>query len=175
MIYANPIFLSLTAINAILYRLGGVGEVNSKEGWFCSLLYSMGFRMFRKIWRRMGCALTTTATVVYLMLIKGVLTLDCALPIFISTGLLAVMLTTYHDWITGGHEDWRCWMMTGLCYGLSYLPLMYCGVPWLLIVLRSVALALLTTVWSETLDVATAEELGRGALLNLTLPILFIG
>lgn len=95
---------------------------------------------------------------------------------FLSAGLLAFALTTYHDYLSpdGKKETWLCWLVTGFCYGLAAIPLLWSGIPLWAIIGRAIVLAGLTTWVSERSGKVLTEEFWRGALILLTLPILKI-
>ena len=85
-------------------------------------------------------------------------------------------LSTYHDYLApdGSSENWICWIMTGLCYGLAALPLIWCGVHWYLIIARAVILAI-TIMWlRERTGKVFKEEFFSGLLYTASLPILLL-
>jgi hypothetical protein len=141
------ILLALTIASAILYRMGGASG-------------------YDKLWRRIGCAIVATG----------------ALFLFISPHwafilhalLLYAGLTTYHDYFNDGKENWVCWLITGLVYGLAALPLAWAGVNMYAILIRSVVLGIGTMVISEGSSNVYVEEFGRGGLIPLTIPILLL-
>ena len=139
------IFSILIIVNSLLYRMGGMA------GW-------------DKLWRRIGCAVVTTGAFLIF--------LPPHWSFILHALLLYAALTTYHDYLNKGKENWLCWLTTGLVYGAAAFPLMLTGVGWLTVVIRAVVLGLATMIWSEYEGNATREELGRGALLILTIPIL---
>lgn len=89
-------------------------------------------------------------------------------------------LSTYHKWLnklfgkTTEDSWWFNWLAYGLGIGLAILPVTFLGISWYLIVLRAIVLGLAMMVWSELNDNAVWEECGRGVLIILTLPILFM-
>jgi len=103
--------------------------------------------------------------------------LYCFLASFILT---ALGLSTYHKWLnkyfnkSTDDSHYFNWLAHGLGIGLALLPVIYLGISWYLIVLRAVVLGLSIMVWSELNDNAVWEECGRGAIIILTIPILFI-
>jgi len=123
-----------------------------------------GSDRYSKKWRRFGCAIVTTGALF--------LFLSPHWTFAIHLILLYAFLTTYHDYLNNGKENWLCWLVTGICYGLAALPLIWAGVSPYSILIRSVVLGVTTMLWSEWRDNAVEEELGRGALIMLTLPIL---
>lgn len=152
------IWLVASILSGILYRLGGKG----------------GFPNAKLI-RRLGCSLVTILT----MLLLGLYGKSLAKNIVLYFGTFVLLfgtLTTYHDYLAEdkSSEDWPCWAMTGLCYGLSAIPLAWAGVHWFAIFIRAFVLGFLTMAWSEKISNATWEERGRGFLIPFTLPILLI-
>lgn len=138
----------LSALSAYLYRVGGRG----------------GFKN-NKLVRRIGIPLLCYLP--YLLITLG---WQSWFLILLSTSLLYFSLTTYHDYLApnGTSENWLCWLMTGLCYGLSALPLIpIIGIyP---IILRSIELALFTMIWSEAFSDVEWEERGRGFAIMFSL------
>lgn len=138
--------------------------------FFAGILYHLGGQG-RKIIRRAG--LPVFSYIPGLLLILGAK----GWPLYIlSAGLLAFALTTYHDYLSpdGKRENWLCWLITGLVYGLAALPLIWAGVHWYAIIGRSIVLGGLTMWVSERSGKVLTEEFWRGALIILTLPILII-
>jgi hypothetical protein len=91
----------------------------------------------------------------------------------ISFLLTWAALTTY--WKKKGTDArWWNWFLHGFMIGLSSIPLAWIGIAWWLILIRAVVLGITMMIWSDLNDNAVKEELGRGALIVLTLPILFL-
>ena len=85
-------------------------------------------------------------------------------------------LSTYHDYLApdGSSENWLCWLVTGFIYGLSALPLIWCGIHWWMILVRAVVLGL-TIMWLRTrTGKVLLEEVGSGILYCISMPILLI-
>jgi len=139
--------VALAILTAILYRMGGSDE-------------------YPKAVRRFGCPITVLASL-YILGIHG--------PwwaYLVSYLALYGALTTYHDYLTDdGSENWICWLMTGLVYGLAMFPFFAL---WKMVLARSLVLAVFTCIWSEGQSDPVWEELGRGFLLGITIPILII-
>jgi hypothetical protein len=150
------IWLGISSLSGFLYTLSGKG----------------GFKDAKAI-RRFGCPLLIYG---YLWLIRPSLGLHGAIFGVFAYVLTALALSTYHDYLSpdGTSENWLCWLMTGLCYGLAAFPLFWAGIHWYMIGIRAVVLAILTMVWSEKIGWDRLEEFGRGALLIITLPLLLI-
>lgn len=141
-------WLGFSGLSAFLYRLGGKG----------------GFPNAKLI-RRLGCALITLILWIVLYGFKMG-------HIWAYLGFLALnyaALSTYHDY-TGFDNFW----LTGLCYGLSALPITLITGHWLGFGIRSVALAITIGLWSDKIGDATTEELGRGFLYTATILLLTI-
>ena len=142
----------LAIISAVLYRVAGMG----------------GFPNAKLI-RRLGCPLVFLWAIwlkgfslAYLGVYMGILALSYA------------AMSTYHDYLNNGDENWVCWLMTGFVYGLAAFPLVWIGVAWHLILIRAVVLSLATMLWSEWINWDILEGGGRGALYILTVPILYV-
>lgn len=153
------IILSICCItSAVLYRLGGIGDPFSGK--------------FRDI----GCSVIT---VIALLSFSEDYSFQFILANIVHAGLLFASLTTYNKWtndLFGRRKDrmyWHNWLVTGLFYGLSALPLLFI-IPWYWIVLRALVLSGLMTAWCESVKNTTIEEAGRGFLITATLPILVI-
>lgn len=142
----------LSVLSGVLYRAGGYG------------------RPFDGKYRDFGCAFLACLTIHILGIRVG---FWIHLIHFI---LLFSSLTTYHDYLAKekGKEDLRCWLATGFCYGLSAIPIAIVTGLWLGFWIRTVVLAILTMIWSETQSKVELEEGGRGFLIVATLPLLLI-
>lgn len=69
---------------------------------------------------------------------------------------------------------WWNWMLCGLAYGLAALPVCWAFGLWWGFFYRMLYLAVLITLWSENMESAKWEEIGRGALIVASIPILLI-
>jgi len=94
----------------------------------------------------------------------------------LTYGLNAAALSTYHDYLAPDKlsENWACWAITGLAYGLAAFPLVWTGFHLGFILIRAAALAVLICLWSEWISRDWLEEGGRGFLYIATLPLLTI-
>lgn len=136
------ILIISTIVCGELYRLGGKG----------------GFKNAKAI-RRFGCPLVWMIT---FFLLKG-FSLQYWYLYLITYILSAVAMSTYHDYLTkDGSEDWKCWLLTGACYALAALPLMWAGLNLFWFIIRVIATAVVTMVWSEIFGNVEIEERGRG-------------
>lgn len=133
-------------------------------------LYHLGGQ-WQKMFRRAG--LPILCYIPALLILFG---LSGWILYILSAGLLSLALTTYHDYLSpdGKRETWLCWLVTGLCYGLASLPLIWAGINWYAIIGRAIVLAGLTTWISERSGKVLTEEFWRGAIILLTIPILKI-
>lgn len=148
-------WLAGCVLSAVLYRMGGSEDYDT-------------------VWRDWVLPLTSLG-LVYLY------TNTLHWSYILSYGLLGGSLTTYNKWASrlAGYGDDEVhnpsWYVTGLFYGLAFLPLVLMGIDWKLIVLRAGLLSLLVAMWSQTQSDAVTEECGRGLCINCTIPLLFLG
>ena len=141
-------WLGLSIACAIAYHIAGKG----------------GFK-WAKLIRRLGCSLL--ALCLFLALKGFTLGFWWAYGLFIILNYGA--LSTYHDYI--GYD---CFWLTGLFYGLSALPLVWCGVHLLNILIRSIFLAI-SIGWIRSKSGKTfTEEFWSGFLYCASVPILLI-
>jgi len=155
---ANKVWLLIIAAiaSSITYRIGGKG----------------GFKNAKAV-RRFGCSL------IALIAIWITVGFDAAYWwVYPLTYILqALALSTYWDTIFSpdkNDENWACWLATGAGYSLATLPLMFTGVHWYAIAGRSIVLGLSIMGLRERTGKDWLEEIGSGALLILTIPILTI-
>jgi len=147
------IFIFLTILSSIFYRLGGIGKpypVKIRDG---------------------GCPLVAL-TLLWLLGssgLQGVFLLKIGL-FLVTYGLMFASLTTY--WKKGVDAKAINWFFHGFGVGISCLPLTWLGIDWWLILARAVILGITMMWWSENNDDVLWEEGGRGALIILTLPVL---
>ncbi len=132
---------ALSILTAVLYRMGGSDK-------------------YPKSVRRFGCPIPVLLS----LYIAGIQSPWWAY--LISYFALYGTLTTYHDYLTkNGSENWLCWLVTGIFYGLAFLPFL---VVWPMVLIRAGVLGVLTMIWSEVNDNPVWEECGRGFLLCIT-------
>lgn len=154
MVGKTVVWLVISVISALLYWLGGRSWGN-------------------KAIRRFGCPLVVYG---YLWWLKSFSGLKSAILLVCAYILTALALSTYHDYLAPDKtsENWLCWLMTGLCYGLAAFPLIWTGIHWYLILIRAIILAI-TIMWlRERTGKDWLEEMGSGFLLCVTIPILLI-
>ena len=149
------IWIGMSILSGILYRLGGSAK---KENW-------LDFARNSKT-RDIGCSLLSLGLVgSYLGLKTGFLWLYA-----IVFGLSWGFLSTYWDFITSNDNFY----LHGLGCGLAFIPLYWAGLSWWLIGIRAIILAVSMGLWSKAIGWDVAEEMGRGGILVLTLPILLL-
>lgn len=143
----------LTAIAAflggILYRLGGIGKpFNTKVRDIGVPILSLG------VLGLMGARASW-----YLWLL--------------TFGTMFGAMTTYCKF---GQEDvkWWNWLLTGMLYGLSALPITFALGHWGGFIARTIFLMGSVSGWSEAVSWDTLEEWGRGFLFVVSIPFLMI-
>jgi len=140
--------LIASVVGAIIYRMGGSDEYNTK-------------------WRDLG--IPTLVTIVLLCFGPGFSgSILGALCYFLTFGLVFAAQTTYFKQKGQDAKAWN-WMLVGLANGLALAPYTFLTGQWLAFVVRTVALIIMITAWSEWKDNAIEEELGRGFLIIATL------
>lgn len=151
------IFIALTALSGWFYRLGGMGDDGRKE-------YNYAPKwLFNTKARDIGCALCGWLFMIIFFNNPWWAHLAGGVMLFGS-------LTTYWDTVFGFDNHW----FHGFMCALAYFPYAIANVGWVGFGVRCIALAIsmgLVSTLSEDDDV---EEVGRGAFLILTLPLLFI-
>lgn len=148
------IILLLTVLCALFYRLGGAAKTGQ---WYDFILNTKA--------RDFGCAACLTGGLAILGYAHWTLVL--------TFGLMFGSLTTY--WKKGPDARWFNWALVGLGFSLAVLPTVIVHDLWLGFGIRTFVLTSLVALWSEFVGDAVVEELGRGALIILTLPLLIIG
>lgn len=146
------IVLVASIISGILYRMGGAGKP-----------FNTKFRDFG----------VPTIGIALLLYIYPHYDWKTLLSYFLTFGLYFGSMTTY--WKKKGVEaKWWNWMLTGLGYGLAFLPFAYVSGKWVGFVLRCIICSLTTMIWSEKINNAVVEEFGRGFIATATIPLLLI-
>ncbi len=128
-----------------LYRLGGSKDFDTK-------------------YRDVGCAAITCALAGYLLVWSWTLIL--------CFGLMWGALSTY--WKRTPNAKWYNWLTTGIMYSVAMLPYVIAEGLWVGFISRTIILGALTMIWSELISNDVQEELGRGALLTLTIPLILV-
>lgn len=136
----------VSLVSAILYRLGGIGRP---------------FRSWMRDW-------VIPLPVCIWLWCNGV----HSWWLLLSYALMGGGLTTYYDSVpfNKGKDNFY---MHGFFIGLALIPLA-AWIPWWAILLRSVVLGALMGIWCHIWGNDWTEELGRGAFIGLTLPILLV-
>lgn len=94
--------------------------------------------------------------------------------LIICFGVMYASLTTYFK-KKNTDATWINWMLVGVAFSLSILPIVCVFHLWFGFFARSVAVISLIIFWSETNGNAVCEELGRGFIPVATLPLLMVG
>lgn len=146
------IVILLTIVSGILYRLGGWEKGNTKI-------------------RDLGCPSVTLLTI-FLLGLYGNLAIT-TLSYFITFLFMFGALTTYWDFVpfNKGKDNFY---MHGFFVGLSTIPCMLLGIHLYSVLIYSVSLAVLMGLWCKLWTNDIVEEVGRGALIILTLPLLLL-
>ena len=152
--------LAAVVLSAFAYRVGGMSkqEAAQKIPWFPQVLVKGWFRDLNCTLLALGWALAFLPQVAWWRYaVAGV--------------LMYAALTTYWDdsplnWWKGCDNFYLHGFMIALAFGFIRLSW---GLP-----VRCVALGLLMGVWCDMFCDVDVEELGRGAFIALTLPILFL-
>ena len=138
--------IGLILIGSFAYHMGGQGQ---------------------KLYRRIGTNLC--AILIFCLLNPAMQVWWYLIPLTILTQYLC--LSTYWKF---NEPDvlWFHWVITGAFYGLSALPLLWCGVSMIGFAIRTVIL-LIGTVWiSERSNKVFVEEFFRGFLFTSSMAIL---
>ena len=152
-----------TLITAVLcaftYRFGGCSKEEGRQK------YPWAPKWVFKSWvRDFGCSLFS---------IFWVIIFYPQVPWYvylISMGWCYGMITTYWDEVF----KYDCFAFHGFMIGVSYLLLAWGSGMWMGYIVRSAFLGLSMGVLSALTGNVDKEELGRGALIGLTLPILLM-
>jgi len=145
--YRLGIWLILCCLSAILYRMGGSREFNTK-------------------FRDVGVPLCVLGSVVLLG--------EWHWSGIISAVLMFGAMTQYWKGDRGDCE-WYDWFITGLMYAVAWIPYCYYTGNSYGFAIYVIIISIGTTLWSEVNDSAVAEELGRGFLVTFFAPLLASG
>lgn len=157
------IILFMSILSGLLYRAGGSAKVGK---WYDFVLNTKA--------RDAG----VPAIFVITMILLG----HWHWSLILCFGALWGACTTYNKWVCKlfGRKDkskvyWEGWFITGLFYGLSTLPLIIAtGDNYTGLFVRSIVLAVITCLWSESIGSDEWEEFGRGFVIIATIPLLFV-
>lgn len=127
--------------------------------------------------KKFGCSICLLVGIWLLLGFRLSLWAYYTLVFWASFGLVG----TYHDYlgkkgILPNGEEYQeetlpCWIMTGLGYGLVALPLLWAGVSWQLIALRTIALMIAIPLIRKIPSVHI-QEAGSGFLYLISLKLL---
>lgn len=146
------VWLGLSILSGIFYRMGGSDKYNTK-------------------WRDIGCMLCAMLVLIF----NGSLVYNVSMIIglVLTAGLTFVSLTTYFK-KKNTDAMWWNWTLVGLAWGLATLPFVFITQHWLGFILRTIFLGGSVTFWSQGIGDVKWEETGRGVLLTFTMPLLLI-
>lgn len=147
------IWLSSSILAGILYRLGGSIQTKIRDLGVPAIAtgYLLTLGLKGQIWGLWGLIVALVA----------------------HFGILFSSLTTY--WKPKGQPaHWYNWLLTGLGYSLSALPIAWITGHWIGFAIRCVVLTASVTLWSEFISEVNLEEGGRGFAIVATLPLLVI-
>lgn len=154
------ILAGLTILSGLLYRMGGAGDEGRKAfPWLPSWAFNTKAR-------DVGCALCCTAGM-FTILIGFMFPWWAHLLAFL---FLFGALTTYWDFLFGWDNHW----MHGFMCALAYFPYAIVSGMWISFGVRCIACAILMGLISGLSGNDNVEEIGRGSLLVLTLPLMLI-
>jgi hypothetical protein len=159
--YKTGVVILLSFISALAYRCGGMGtESEARPKWIPNWL--------RHSWiRDWLCPLFVYGSLAILLSPSSLLQWGM---LALCYPLLGGALSTYWDKLFGFDNFW----FAGFMCGVAAFPLVFYVVnPWG-IVLRAILLAILWGAWCAWQSVDYVEEMGRGAFLVLTIPLLLI-
>ncbi len=94
--------------------------------------------------------------------------------LILCAGLLYGFTTTYFK-KKGTDATWVNWLLVGIAFSFSMLPLTIAHHLWIGFGIRTVICSSLVLFWSETNGKVVCEEFGRGYIPIATLPLLLIG
>ncbi len=142
----------LSCLSAILYRMGGT---------------SLGTK-----WRDIGCSGVIVAEIALFGQIKGIVAFISLLPCFF---LMWGALSTYRYFLPKPKDyGFIHYFLHGLFVAMAMFPLMFFTGHWLGFGVRCLVCAVGIGIWSVKTKWATLEELGRGFIIAITLPLLLI-
>jgi len=142
-----------TVLSGILYRLGGAAK---KGNWLDILRHSKT--------RDWGCSLIVLA-----MMLTAPVVWWIHIIVFL---LMWAALTTYWDDLFGYDN----YYMHGLTVGLACMPyaIILGGWFWLWFIVRALIMGAFMGYWCKINDNDIKEEVGRGAIIAATVPLMWI-
>ncbi len=108
------------------------------------------------------------------MLLEMILLQQWHWTLILCAGLLYGFSTTYFK-KKGSDAKWWNWLLVGIAFSISMIPLVIAHHLWIGFGIRTVICSGLVLLWSETNGNAVCEEIGRGYIPIFTLPLLLIG
>ena len=138
--------IALSVLSAILYRAGGMGK--DQEHWMPQWMRHSWIRD----WLCPACCLTPIAIV------------NPSWLLILAYGALGGMLSTYWDWLFGFDNFWFSGFM---CGAVGFLML-WMGIPWWVLLIRAVTIALLWGGICAATKNDFVEEYSRGFTLSLS-------
>lgn len=147
-------FLIGIALSSIFYRLGGTAKTGQ---WYEPIIDGK--------WRDIGCSL------VVVVLLGEWFSWHWTLAL--SFVLMWAALTTY--WKKSRDARWVHWLAHGFGVAVALLPTVIHEGFWVGFSIRAVVLPIAMMLTSEAFDNPITDELWRGALIVITLPLILIG
>lgn len=94
--------------------------------------------------------------------------------VILCGGAMYGLSTTYFK-SKGSDATWIAWLLVGLAFSLSVLPIVLVYHNYLGFAIRTIVCTSFIIIWSETNGNSVWEEGGRGLIPIATLPLLLIG
>lgn len=136
---------SCSIVSSILYRAGGLGQ--DEKYWIP--------KWMRHSWvRDWLCPLC----VLFPLFLQ-----HPSWQFLLAYGAIGGALTTYWDWLFKFDNFW----FSGFIVGLGLLPLVFCGMPFILVIVKAFFLAVTWGLWSLLIGEDHIEEHGRGFFVGL--------
>jgi hypothetical protein len=146
MILKIALTILAAGLSGTLGRMGGSDKYNTK-------------------WRDIGCSLVACAV--------AWLWFGWHWTLIIAFGLQFGALTTYFK-KKGQPARWYNWLIVGLAWSVAFLPYIWVQGLWVGLGIRSIILPLAVMGWCVLIGNVVWEEVGRYAILILTIPLLLI-
>jgi hypothetical protein len=146
-----------TGVSAILYRAGGMSkEDTANPKWIPKFM--------RRSWVRDWLIPFFALGILWLLTGKlSVLYISCY-------ALMGLATSTYWEHLFKKHNFY----FHGFMIGLGIIPLIWVGIHWYSIVIRAIIMALSMGLWCKWQSNDVAEEMGRGAIITATIPLLLL-
>lgn len=148
-----------SVVSALFYRWGGLSKEEAAQNWPWVPQWLINSKT-----RDVGCSLLTVG---WMLLFYPTVDWWCYLVAF---GISWGMLTTYWDFLFGYDNFYA----HGFGVALALLPFAILTGMWIGFAIRLVVLSLAMGIWSQQTGNADAEELGRGAVIVLSLPLALV-